>query len=75
MHVFGQTLCWALVVFSKRAFENMRIGNLPVANMRWPRRPKLGLWKPPVQQSFVSGAVPSVVSHFDDPEYELPDEE
>ena len=59
--------------FSKRALDNMRIGKLPVANMSWPRRPKVGLCKPQLQQSFVSGS--STVSLFDDPEYEPPEED
>ena len=65
-------------VFSQRALDKLKSGQLPVSGMRWPRRPK-GVFKPasPMCVSVSNTEVPHLPPDFDDPEallweYELP---
>ena len=58
-------------VSTERARNNLKLGQLPVPNMVWPRKPSLGLWQPAPEHIPVRACTDSTslaISTLDDPD-------
>jgi hypothetical protein len=65
-------------VYCARALKKLKAGELPAQYLQWPRLPKVGVMRPPIQcprVAVVDNVRSAHTSHFDDPDYNFFDVE